>query len=318
MSSTPVGTDIAKRKFDAAAYVNGKYKTKVFDNDRAGIARFLEWLAAFADPHVCLEATGQYGELLATMLADAGVRVSVVNPARIAAFAKTELTRGKTDKGDAKLIARFCALHQPPEWEPPPRNIRQLQALVRRLESLLEMQQMERNRLERAEGTVTASLEAVLATLAEQIERTREQIRHHVDDDPDLRSRRDLLDSIPGLGGATIPVLLATLGDVSRFHSHKQVSAFGGLNPKERQSGQWKGTTRLSKTGDALIRRALYMPALVAGRHNPLIKALRQRLLARGKHPMAVVGAMMRKLLTIAYGVLKSGKPFDPQLAVAA
>jgi transposase len=314
---TSIGVDIAKQKFDVAAFAGGKYKSKVFSNDRTGIERFCQWLERYADPHVCLEATGRYGEALATALADAGIRVSVVNPARIAAFAKTELTRGKTDKSDAKLIARFCAVHRPPAWEPPPRNLRELQMLVRRLDNLLEMQQMERNRLDGAQGAVRASLEAVLATLEAQVQATREQIRDHIDRDPDLRERRDLLDSIPGLGLATIPVLLATLGDPQRFTSDKQAAAFAGLNPAERQSGTWKGKTRLSKTGDALIRKALYMPALVAWRHNPLIRAFCQRLKGRGKAGKAVVGAAMRKLLCLAYAVLKSGRPFDPDRAVA-
>jgi transposase len=312
-----VGVDVAKQKFDVAVYLGGKYKSKVFSNDRAGIERFLHWLKSYPQPHVCLEATGRYGEALATALADAGVQVSVVNPARIAAFAKAELTRGKTDKSDARLIARFCALHQPALWQPPPRNLRELQMRVRRLENLLEMRQMERNRLEGAEGAVRASLEAVLATLEAQIQATQEQIRDHIDRDPDLRGRRDLLESIPGIGAATIPVLLATLGDPQRFSGEKQVAAFAGLNPAERQSGNWKGKTRLSKTGDALVRKALYMPALVAWRHNPLIRAFCQRLKARGKAGKVIVGAAMRKLLCLAYAVLKSALPFDPERAVA-
>lgn len=317
MSRTPVGVDIAKAKFDVAAYANGKYKTKTFPNTSVGIQAFQFWLTAFAEPHVCLEATSTYGEALSECLADAGVAVSVVNPARIAAFAKSELARSKTDKGDAKLIARFCALHDPALWQPQPRAIRELLALVRRLENLLEMRQMEDNRLQTANPTVHDSLHRVLATLEDQVAHVRQQIAQHIDNDPDLRGRRDLLDTIPGVGKATIPVLLSVLGEPSRFASAKKCAAYAGLTPAERQSGKYRGQTRLSKTGDALLRRALYLPALVAWRHNPLVRLFCLRLKARGMNGKAIVCAAMRKLLHIAFGVLKSNRPFDPQTALA-
>lgn len=317
MPSIPVGVDIAKAKFDAAVLRGGTYKTKVFPNTPEGFAAFRAWLGPWADPHVCLEATGRYGEALATALADAGVRVSVVNPAQIHAFGKAELSRTKTDKGDAKRIARFCALHQPPPWQPAPPAVRELHALVRRLEDLQTMQQMERNRQDGADPEVAGSIATVLATLDTQIAEVRERIRRHIDQDPDLRRRRDLLDSIPGIGEATSAVLLAVLGDVARFDNARAVAAFAGLSPAERQSGRWKGHTRLSKTGEPLLRKALYMPALVAGRYNPCIKAFRDRLKAQGKNGKLIVCAAMRKLLVLAYGVLKSGRPFDPNYALA-
>jgi transposase len=318
MTFSPIGIDIAKAKFDAAALRNGKYKTKVFQNTPEGFRAFLAWLQAFPTPHVCLEATGRYGEGLALFLVDHGLAVSVVNPAQIHAFGQAELSRTKTDKSDAKRIARFCLSQRPLLWQPPPPAVRPLQALVRRLESLLEMRQMEKNRLDGADPTVRPSIEAVLATLDAEIAATQQRIREHIDHDPDLRQRRDLLDTIPGLGDATIPVLLAALGDVHRFENARSVAAFAGLSPKEHQSGKWKGHTRLSKTGDALLRKALYMPAIVAWRHNPLIRAFCERLKAQGKNGKLIVGAAMRKLLVLAYGVLKSGRPFDPNHGLAS
>lgn len=317
MSRTPIGVDIAKAKFDVATFVNGKYKTKSFANTPAGIQAFQTWLAAFSEPHVCLEATSTYGEALSERLADAGVMVSVVNPARIAAFAKIELSRTKTDKGDAKLIARFCALHTPEPWQPQPRSIRELRALVRRLENLLEMYQMEANRLQTADVAVQDSLQTVMTALQRQIDHVRAQIVQHIDNDPDLRGRRDLLDTIPGLGKATIPVLLSVLADPSRFGSAKQCAAYAGLTPSERQSGKYRGQTRLSKTGDPLLRKALYLPALVAWRHNPVLRPFCERLKARGMNGKAIVCAAMRKLLHIAFGVLKSNRPFDPKINLA-
>ena len=314
---TPIGVDIAKAKFDAAAWINGKYKTKVFPNTPAGFDAFLTWLQPFAPVHVCLEATGRYGEALATFLVEQGVLVSVVNPAQIQAFGKAELNRTKTDKSDAKLIARFCQLHQPAAWQPLPPAVRQLQALVRRLDDLMAMRQMERNRQDGADATVPPSLSRVLALLDAEIEQTRAAIHGHFEQHPGLRAQRDLLDSIPGLGKTTSAVLLACLGDIHRFDNAKQVAAFAGLSPAERQSGKYRGQTRLSKTGDALLRKALYLPAVVAGQHNPVVRAFCQRLKAKGKAGKVIVGAAMRKLLTLAYGVLKSGQPFDPKWALA-
>lgn len=317
MTLTPVGVDIAKAKFDVAALHKGKYKTKTFHNTSEGFALFSAWLMTFDTCHICMEATGTYGDALATFLADHGILVSVVNPAQIAAFAKTELARSKTDKGDAKLIARFCGMHQPPAWQPLPRSVRQLQALVRRLDNLIEMQQMERNRLDTADPRVVPSIQCVIDTLTQQVDTTRRHIRQHIDDDPDLRQRHDLLDSIPGIGPGTIPYLLAAIGDPLRFRGAKQLAAFAGVTPAERQSGKWKGQTRLSKTGDALLRKALYLPSLVAWQHNPIIRAFCERLKAKGKNGKAIVCAAMRKLLHIAYGVLKSGQPFDPNKTLA-
>lgn len=314
---TPIGVDIAKAKFDAAALVGGKYKTKVFPNTPAGFEAFFTWLRPFAPGHVCLEATGHYGEALATALVAAGVTVSVVNPAQIHAFGKAELQRTKTDKTDAKLITRFCQLQQPPAWQPLPLAVRQLQALVRRLDDLMARRQMERNRQDGAAALVQPSLTRVLALLDAEIEQPRAAIHDHFAQTSGLQKQRELLDTIPGLGETPIAVLLACLGDIHRFDTAKQVAAFAGLSPAERQSGKYKGQPRLSKLGHALLRKALYFPAVVAAQHNPLLRAFCARRKAKGKPGKGIVCAAMRKLLTLAYGVLKSGCPFDPKWTLA-
>ncbi len=317
MSTVSVGVDIAKLKFDVAVACDGKYKHRIFDNTPKGHALFLEWLATWPGAPVCMEATGTYGEALATYLFDHDVRVSVVNPARVKAFAKTELSRSKTDRGDAKRIARFALLHQPEAWQPTPKHLRALQALVRRLDDLLAMQGMEHNRQLTADATVQASIQTLLDTLSTEITATRQAIARHIDTDPTLKQQAALLISIPGIGPATTASLLALLGNVQRFATKKHATSFVGLCPAERQSGQYRGQTRLSKTGDRLWRKSLYMPALVAGKHNPAIRALCERLKAKGKNGKAIVCAAMRKLLCMAYGVLKSGLPYDLEKALA-
>jgi len=314
-----LGIDIAKRKFDVALLNEGKYKTKVLENTPAGFRQLIQWLdkQGVKDVHACLEATGAYGTELATFLHDCGLTVSVVNPAQIKGFAQSELSRTKTDKADARLIARFCQANQPAPWQPLPLAVRQLRALARRLDALSEMQRMETNRLESADSMIVPSIQEINAQLEQQIQAIRQALRNHIEQHPELRDKRILLESIPGIGEVTITQILGFLTP-SEFTGAKQVAAFLGLNPRQHQSGSSvRGKARLSKTGDSRLRVAFYMPAIVAMRYNPIIKAFSQRLLAAGKPKMLVVGAAMRKLAHIVYGVLKSGQPFNAKLALA-
>ena len=179
-----IGADIAKLKFDAACLVGGKYKHKTFANNETGFVAFIAWFLALCGdtkPLVCMESTGAYSLPLADFLAGQGHAVSLVNAAKIHAFAKSELSRAKTDKADAKLIARYALAMQPPLWTPPPANIREMQALVRRVEHLLEMVRMERNRRDTANAKVIGSIDTVLETLEAELEATRKAIHDHID-----------------------------------------------------------------------------------------------------------------------------------------
>lgn len=317
MNSPTLGIDIAKAKFDVALYRDGKLKHKAFRNDSQGHQALLDWLARqdAGAVHVCLEATGIYGEALAECLVDAGLRVSLVNPARIKGFAQSELLRSKTDKADAGLIARFCAAMQPESWQPLPKASRQLRDLVRRLEALIGMRQQERNRLEAAQGVIADQLTAHVAYLDAQIKETKRLIKAHIDQDPDLKNRAQLLASIPGIGEATIHVILAEFADITRFRSAKALAAFVGVAPRIRQSGaSLRERGMLSKMGRSALRKAFFMPALVALKYNPLLIEMKERLTAAGKPKMAIVGAAMRKLIHIVYGVLKHKTPFNPEL----
>lgn len=299
----------------------GKFKHRVFPNTAAGFAQLSAWLAKQKAErvHACLEATGAYSEALATYLHEWGQVVSVINPAQIKAYAESHLSRAKTDKADATLIARFCAERCPPPWSPLSQEVRELQALSRRLDSLLEMRQMEANRLEvAATAAVTESLAEHLAFLDREVARTEELIRSHIDSHPGLRAQRDLLVSIPGIGETTAAKILGEIMDVKLYESARQLAAFAGLAPRLHESGsRVKKRAKLSKVGAPRLRKALYFPAIVAIKHNPYIKELSARLKRRGKCPMQIIGAAMRKLMHIAYGVLKSGKLFDPELKTA-
>lgn len=313
-----IGIDIAKKKFDAAGLFSNKYKHKTFSHDTKGFNDFIAWfkhLYGEAKPLICMEATGAYSLPLAEFLVKQGYGVSVVNPAKIHAFGKSELNRAKTDKADAKLIARYAALMQPALWTPPPASVCQLQALVRRVEHLQEMSQMEQNRLDTANLCVQSSINSVLTTLEAELKATREAIKYHIDNDPDLKHRSELLNTIPGIGAATTAHLLIALSPHRQFSHAKQAVAFAGLAPALRESGQWRGTTHIAKTGDTALRKALFMPALVAWRYNLPIKQFCNRLKDNGKNGNAIVCAAMRKLIHIAFAILKSGLPFDPNYA---
>jgi transposase len=219
---------------------------------------------------------------------------------------------------DAALIAGFCAERRPPAWAPPAPELRELQALVRRLDSLQEMRAMEENRLSSGVTVkaVRASLEESIAYLSSQIRKTEALIADHIDRHPGLRRQRELLDSIPGIGETTASVLLGEMPDLKEYRSARKVAASAGLVPRERQSGSSvRGRVRLSKIGNSRVRKALYFPAITALRCSPFFQAWAEGLRQRGKSKMAVIGAAMRKLLHLAYGVLKTGRPFDPEWA---
>lgn len=323
MTSSPLGIDISKRKFDACLIrEGGRLRHRAFPNTPDGFSQLSAWLTkhGVGHAHACLEATGAYGEALATYLHEAGHEVSVVNPARIKAYAQSRLSRAKTDKADSTLIAQFCAERHPPRWSPLPPEVRELQALARRLDSLLEMRQMEANRLDVAAGAeaVRESLAEHIAFLDAEVARTEGLIRSHIESHPGLRGQRDLLLSVPGIGQTTAAKLLAEVMDVKLYASARQLAAFAGLAPRLHESGSSvRRKARLSKAGAPRLRKALYFPAIAAIKYNPYVKELSARLRARGKCPMQVIGAAMRKLLHLAYGVLKSGKPFDPEMKTA-
>lgn len=313
-----LGIDVSKKKFDVALLSNNKLKNKKFTNDSKSFEALLQWLEKHnaMTAHVCMEATGIYGEALSEYLFDAGFTVSVVNPARIKGFAQSELLRTKTDKVDAGLIARFCQAMHPQSWSPQPKEIRQLRDLVRRLEALNDMRQQERNRLEAASDVVEAQLLRHIDYLNQEIKAIKHLINQHIDHHPDLKHRKHLLESIPGIGEATINVILAEFGNITQFKNAKALAAFIGVAPRIRQSGtSLRARGMMSKTGRSKLRKAFFMPALVALRYNPVIVEMKKRLTESGKAKMAIVGAAMRKLIHIIYGVLKNGVPFDENFA---
>ena len=313
-----LGIDIAKAKLDVALRLpNGKLHSKgKIANTPEGFTTLLNWLQMHdvnvKELDVCMEATGIYWEASAEFLADAGCTVSVVNPAQIKAFGAASLVRTKTDKVDARLIAEFCAAQHPNPWEAPTLAIRELRALVARREALETMRIQENNRLPVSREVVVDDIQAHMDYLKQSVKEVDATIRQKINSDQELKKQKELLDSIPGLGDKTIPVLLSHYGGPMRFSSSRQAAAFAGLDPRQHESGSSvRGKPRLSKVGNSALRKAMYMPAMVTITKTNWGRAFRDRLTAAGKVPMVIIGAMMRKLIHVAFGVLKSGKLFD-------
>jgi transposase len=318
-----VGIDVAKNSFDIATPLeNGKFRTKAkLDNTAKGFELLGAWLETHSEPRawVVMEATSVYHQGLADFLHVRGYRVCVVNPAIIYQYGKEDLRRVKTDKADAKLIASYGRDKHAKlrEWVPEPLPRRRLRALVRRLEDLQEIQQMETNRLDVAEDRVKASIESVISHVKNQIAETKKAIKDNIDDDPDLRHKRDLIVTIDGLGNTTAALILAELGDPLDYDGPRSIVAFAGLNPLCNSSGESTGPTHISKMGSKRLRTGLYMSGMVGIQHNAVLRALKVRMKASGKAPKEIICAAMRKLLHLVYGVLKSGKPFDAEIAIA-
>jgi len=316
---TAVGIDVAKQTLAIDVIgATGKRRQKHCANSPAGHADLIRWLGrhAGAGAVIGLEATGGYQEAVAIALHDAGYAVSVLNPLVIAAYGQSQLRRAKTDPTDAALIADYMRTQTPPAWTPPPPEARQLQALVRRLDALLEMRTQELNRLDLAAPIIRPSITATVQHLDAQITIVKRQIAAHIDQHPTLRAQRDLIVTIPGIGETTAAIVLGELLDIARFTSARQMAAFTGLVPRVRQSGtSLRGRGALTKLGSSRLRKALYFPAVTALRCHPTLARFAARLRAAGKPSLVIIAAVMRKLVHQIYGVLRSGLAFDPARA---
>lgn len=323
-----IGIDVSKSKLDVCWLRDAnaiEIKTRVFKNDKASLQELIRWLSKQTGElpettQVMMEATGVYHEALAYALHNAGIQVFVANPHRVSEFGKSLGARSKTDKRDSVVIARFLHSRAHQSWQPEAVEVRRLKALLSRLQALDTDIQREYNRREKAEIqdasiTVQESIRKVIQALEAERKRLEKQVDDHFNDHPNLKSDRNLLKTIPGIGRVLSSELTAMLRSRD-FRQAREPAAFAGVIPLMRESGtSVRGRPKMSKAGSGRLRAKLYMGAVVAVRHNPHIKAHYERLLARGKTKMSALGAAMRKLVQMAYGVLKHQRSYDPQWA---
>jgi transposase len=265
-----------------------------------------------------MEATGIYHEQLATFLYKAGAKVSVVNPAQVKFYAQGLGVRSKNDKKDSVVLARYGSRENPKLWQPEAQEIRTLKALLARFDGIEKDLQREKNRQEKAvislaPDEVIYSLAQMIGLLETEQQRLEKLIEDHINKHNNLKENKALLESIPAVGNVIATRMLMVIGS-RQFDDAHQCAAYLGLIPVQYESGSSvKGRAKLSKAGNPVIRAKLYMAAVVAIRYNPDIKAQYERLTSKGKSKMSALGAAMRKLVHICFGVLKHQQPYQPQ-----
>jgi transposase len=314
MTSRTFGVDISARWFDVASAA----EVRRFANTSVGITACLAWLATFGTAvRVGMEATGSYHLPLASALHAAGHVVLVCNPLSIARYSQAVLARTKTDVIDARRIARFCEAHDVVPWTPASPAQQQLHALLTARETLVQERLRLSNRQHAAGYTTTEALVAelqapVLVAIEAQIARIDRELARLAAAETPLGTQLRVLVTIPGLGLTTAGALLASL-PLDRLQTPRQVAAYVGLCPRERTSGtSVRGRSHTGPVGPAFLRKALYLPATVAMRVNPILRAFAERLRAKSKRPKVVITTIMRKLLLLAWTLLRTGQPFSP------
>lgn len=304
-----VGIDVSKDRLDV--HVLPEETAFAVARNGQGLAELVERLAALAPERVAVEATGGFETVVAAALAGAGLPLVVVNPAQVRHFAQALGRRAKTDPIDAMVIARFVEATRP-ELRPLADAATQLLAdLVARRRQIIEMIVAEKNRQRRTQvKRISKSIARLIAALEKELAEIDAEIDTGVRGSPAWREKEDLLASVPGVGAVTARTLMAELPELGQL-DNKRIASLAGLAPYTRQSGQWKGKSMIGG-GRKTVRSALFLAALTACRHNPLLRAFRQRLLDAGKPKMVAVIAVARKLLTILNAILRDQKPWQP------
>ncbi|HYI06003.1 MAG TPA: IS110 family transposase [Reyranella sp.] len=308
MDAIVVGIDVSKDRLDVAVRPTGD--VFVVGRDAEGLDSLIARLLPLAPAAVAVEATGGYETVVAASLAAAGLAVVVVNPAQIRAFAQALGRRAKTDPIDAGVIAHFVEATKPAIRPLPDEETRLLADLVARRRQIIAMIGAERQRQKRLPNKrLQKSIARLLAALQKELSSLESDIDETVRGSPAWRAKEDLLASVPGIGKVIARTLIAELPELGSL-DRRQVAALAGLAPWTRQSGQWKGKSFIGG-GRADVRTALFLGAMVAARHNPELKAFRDRLVAAGKPKLVALVATARKLLTILNAILRDRTPWQ-------
>lgn len=329
-----VGIDVAKAGFEAAMHPPlqpgappdlAALPVRSFVRTREGVEQLVAWIDEALGPpapeqpqpevRVLMEATGNYSLELATwvLAARAELRPAIVNPGFIAAHARSLGLRNKTDRADARVIARFGAERSPQPFEPLTPEQAQLRELMRERHSVLTERVAMTQRA--GEGSCSPLVRRIhkkrIAHLVKIEEQLKAAIEELLDSVPQFKADLDLLTSIPGVGLITAATVLGELGDLRRFTRARALSAFVGLSPRQRQSGSSvHGRTRMSKKGNPRVRSMLYMATLAAVRGDHALGRSYRHLVAQGKSKMAALGAVMRKLLVLMRALIVSNSPY--------
>lgn len=312
-----LGIDISKLHIDLSFKHNQTYQHLIISNDEQGFHGLLAFIQAkqikIDEIHACCEATNVYYLELATFLHNNQIKISVVNPSVIKSYAEYHLRRVKTDKQDSKLIADFCEHEQPEIWQPKAEHRTKLTSLYRRTNQLNQMLVAEKQRLEVADEHSKQSINRMIEWIETELKTCREQMQKIINENAELKRKQQILESITGIGRTTSQILLPIMLDLDKFSNHRKLISYLGLSPIVRQSGKSKGRECVSKMGDSVIRKSLYMPARAACTRSKLWRAWFEKQIARGKHTKQVYIMMMTKLVKYAYYCIKRNELFKPE-----
>lgn len=318
-----VGIDVSCKWVDVERDDGGEeVEVTRFDNDAAGHRKLCRWLGKGGRrARVVLEATGLYSLDLGLVLhRSKAIELMVANPRAVKDFAGALMQRARTDLSAAGVLRQYARRMEFVRWVPPSAAVLELRALARRLNALKEMSSQEKNRLHAAAASadlcsvLRGEVQQHLRQLKQHTEAVQRRALALIDDDPWLREAFALLQSIKGVGKLSAIAILSELGALPPGLSVRQWVAYAGLDPRPVQSGSSVlRPARISKMGNVHLRRALFMPALVAMRWNPPVRTFAEKLRAKGKAELVIVVAIMRKLLHAIYGMLRSGNPFVPE-----
>jgi transposase len=309
---TFIGIDVSQGSWDVHRLPEGRsFSIRV---DDGAVGRLLARLGSPAATLVVVEATGGVERELVAALLEAGWTVAVVNPRCVRDFAKALNRLAKTDRLDAVIIAEFAQRVQPRPTQKVPKNQERLDALMTRRRQLVGLRSMERTRkLQAADRTAQQSIDKTLRFLDRQVADLDQAIAKLIDADDDWRAKRDVIQSVPGVGPTTSAALLAELPELGRLN-RQEIASLAGVAPFNDDSGQFRGQRRI-RGGRSALRTTLYMAAFAARRCNPKIRSFAQRLHRAGKPFKVVLTACMRKLLTILNVLVRTNTPWNPSLS---
>ena len=308
MTKQVIGIDVGKEKLDVG--VNDEKRVRVWNNDQAGRADLSDWVEQQKPDLVVVEASGGYETALVSELVARGQEVALVNPTRVRAFARAEGILAKTDKIDARVIARFGATMKPQARARREEDQVKLNEKITRRRQLVLMLTAEKNRLHTASPTMREHIASHIVWLQAEIEALEQQISQAIKANPAWAETAKRVDSAPGIGFITAATLVADLPELGQLN-RQQIAALVGVAPFNQDSGKHRGKRRIFG-GRTSVRSVLYMATLSAIRHNPVIKEFYQRLLDKGKLKKVALTACMRKLLVILNTMVKSGQDWNP------
>lgn len=311
MDAQYVGIDVSKDRLDVHAHPSGDAFSVA--RNGAGLAQLATRLRALAPTLVAVEATGGFETVVAASLASAGLPVVVVNPAQVRHYAQALGKRAKTDPIDAAVIARFAEATKPAVRVLPDETTRLLADLVARRRQIVEMMAAEGQRERRADKRLKKSIARLRKALEKELAEIDGEIDDHVRGSPVWAEKEELLASVPGVGPIIARTLIAEMPELGTL-DRRQIASLAGLAPWTRQSGQWKGKSFIGG-GRKSVRAMLFLGALTAARHNPVLKTFRDKLVAAGKPKMVAAVAVARKLLTILNAILRDKKPWRAETA---